>query len=102
MARFCKELGQSGTNINNDIQKLVEAGLDEKIQKALDSVRVIGNNAVHPGEINLRDDRATAETLFKLLNLIADKMISEPKQVDEVYNSLPQSARDKIKKRDGK
>ena len=100
--KLCKELGQPGDNINHDIGALVAAGLDARIQKALDAVRVIGNNAVHPGQIDLRDDRATAETLFRLVNLIAEKMISEPKHVDEVYATLPQEARTAIEKRDGK
>lgn len=78
--KLCKELGQPGKNINEDIAALVKTGLDSRIQRALDAVRVIGNNAVHPGSIDLRDDRATAESLFRLLNLIAEKMISEPVQ----------------------
>ncbi|MDU8911428.1 hypothetical protein [Aestuariicoccus sp. MJ-SS9] len=72
------------------------------MQQALDAVRVIWNHAVHPGQIDLRDDRATAETLFKLLNLIVDKTISEPKHVAEVYASLPEGAVKAIEKRDGK
>jgi len=98
--KLCKELGQPGKNINDDIAALVKAGLDSRIQKALDAVRVIGNNAVHPGSIDLRDDRATAESLFRLLNLIAEKMISEPKHVDEVYATLPPNAIAAIQKRD--
>lgn len=65
-------------------------------------MRVIGNNAVHPGSIDLRDDRATAENLFRLLNLIAEKMISEPKHVDEVYAALPPNALAAIEARDKK
>lgn len=99
--KLCKELGQPGENINVDIKALVAGGLDPRVQKALDAVRVIGNNAVHPGQIDLRDDRATAESLFRLMNLIADKMISEPKHVDEVYAALPEGARSAIEKRDG-
>ena len=38
-------------------------GLPSTIQRALDILRVTGNNAVHPGRIDLRDDRATAELL---------------------------------------
>ncbi|SFH21122.1 DUF4145 domain-containing protein [Sulfitobacter dubius] len=98
--KLCKELGQPGENINADIKALVAGGLDPRVQKALDAVRVIGNNAVHPGQIDLRDDRATAESLFRLMNLIADKMISEPKHVDEVYAALPEGARAAIEKRD--
>jgi predicted RNA-binding Zn-ribbon protein involved in translation (DUF1610 family) len=100
--KLCKELGQPGENINNDIGALVAGGLDVRLQQALDAVRVIGNHAVHPGQIDLRDDRATAEMLFKLLNLIVDKLISEPKHITEIYGSLPQSARDAIEKRDTK
>ena len=98
--KLCKELGQSGDNINADIKALVAGGLDRRVQKALDAVRVIGNNAVHPGQIDLRDDRAIAESLFRLLNLVAEKMISEPKHVDEVYAALPEEALKAIGNRD--
>lgn len=98
--KLCKELGQPGKNINDDIGSLVKGGLDPRVQQALDAVRVIGNSAVHPGQIDLRDDRATAETLFKLLNLIVEKTISEPKHVAEVYASLPEGALKAIEKRD--
>lgn len=100
--KLCEHLGQPGKNINDDIASLVKSGLDSRIQKALDAVRVIGNNAVHPGSIDLRDDRATAESLFRLLNVIAEKMISEPKHVDEVYDKLPPTAKKAIEERDKK
>ncbi len=99
--KLCIHLGQPGKNINSDIKALVQAGLDARLQKALDVVRVVGNNAVHPGEIDA-DSRETAETLFSLVNLIADKMITQPKHVDEVYNSLPSGVLAAIEKRDGK
>ncbi len=98
--KLCKELGQPGKELNDDIGALVAKGLNEIVQQALDTVRVIGNNAVHPGQIDLHDDRATAESLFRLLNLIAEKMISEPKHVREAYAKLPEEARKAIKKRD--
>lgn len=98
--KLCKELGQPGKNINDDIKALVESGLDKRVQQALDAVRVIGNFAVHPGLIDIKDDRASAEALFKLLNLIVDKTISEPKHVQEIYDSLPGSLLAAIEKRD--
>lgn len=99
--KLCKELGQPGKNINHDIAALVAGGLDPRVQKALDAVRVIGNEAVHPGQIDLRDDRTIAVSLFKLLNLIVDKTISEPKHVDEIYAMLPEEKLKQIEKRDG-
>lgn len=99
--KLCVELGQKGKDINGDIGSLVKQGLKPKIQKSLDFVRVIGNEAVHPGELDLKDDRDTALHLFALVNIIADTMISQEKEVDELYNGLPQSKIDGINQRDG-
>ena len=101
LQKLCKELGQPGENINDDIKALVAGGLDPVIQQALDSIRVVGNKAVHPGEIDLREEPATAEKLFGILNLIAETMISVPKHVKEFYEDLPEKEREKIEKRDG-
>jgi len=81
LQKLCLQLGGDGKNINDDIGALVAKGLDVRVQQALDVVRVVGNNAVHPGQIDLKDDRATAGQLFTLINLVADVMISQPKHV---------------------
>jgi hypothetical protein len=93
-------LGGEGENINDDIKKLVETGLPERIQRALDSLRVIGNNAVHPGQIDLEDDVKTALALFYVLNIIIEDRISKDKQIDELYEMIPESTRDAIERRD--
>lgn len=100
--KLCKFLGESGKDINNDIKNLVSKGLPPKVQEALDSVRVIGNESVHPGELNLNDNREIANKLFKLVNFIATKLITEPKEIDDLYSSLPQAKLDGINKRDAK
>lgn len=98
--KLCKHLGEQGDNINLDIKNLVKKGLPPKVQEALDSVRVIGNESVHPGELNVNDNREIAAKLFKLVNFIATKMISEPKEIDEIYNTLPEAKLNGIKERD--
>lgn len=98
--KLCSHLGQPGKNINADIKGLVAAGLPPKVQQALDTVRVIGNDAVHPGQIDLRDDRETVGILFMLVNFIAEQMISRPKEIDAIYEKLPESKRDAILNRD--
>ena len=68
----------------------------------MDVVRVVGNNAVHPGSLDMKDDTKTAHKLFALVNLIAEVMISQPKHVEAMYDSLvPEGAKDAISKRDG-
>lgn len=98
--RLCKHLGEKGENLNDDISNLVSKGLPPKIQKALDIVRVIGNNAVHPGQIDLKDDAGTVAKLFGLVNLIAEVMITQPKQIDDLYEGLPEGQKASIGKRD--
>lgn len=94
------ELGEKGENINADIASLVSKGLPIQVQQALDSLRVIGNNALHPGEMDLKDDRETALALFGVLNFIVEQRIAQPRQLEELYGKLPQDARDQIAKRD--
>jgi hypothetical protein len=100
--KLCGELGEKGKNINEDVANLVRKGLSPVVQQALDAVRVIGNEAVHPGTLDLKDDRDTATELFGLVNIIAEQMISIPKHVDEVYGKIPEEKRKAIEKRDGK
>ena len=100
--KLCKDLGEPGENINADIKSLVEKGLPEEVQRAMDSLRVIGNNAVHPGEMDLTDDTETASALFNLLNFVVEEMIAKPKRRTGIFNNLPVSVREAIKKRDGK
>jgi hypothetical protein len=101
LQKLMRHVGEKGDNINEDIANLVKKGLPEKVQKALDTVRVVGNNAVHPGQLNLKDDVQTARSLFDLPNIVVDCMITQPQRINELYGRLPQSARDAIERRDG-
>jgi Domain of unknown function (DUF4145) len=100
--KLCKFLGEPGENINTDIGSLVAKGLDARVQKMLDVVRITGNNAVHPGEIDVRDNRELADRLFSFVNIVADIMISQPKAIDAVYGEMPEGARTQVEKRDKK
>lgn len=102
LQKLCLQLGESGRDIDADIASLVGKGLSPVIQQSLDVVRVIGNESVHPGTIDLRDDRSTALELFGLLNVIADQMLSHPKRVKELYERLPERKRQGIDVRNAK
>lgn len=98
---LCKELGESGKNINSDIGNLVKKGLPVIVQQSLDIVRVTGNDAVHPGQIDT-DKIDTVGQLFDLVNIIVEYMIALPKKVSGIYNSLPADKVKGIIDRDGK
>lgn len=82
---------QSRQEYQDDIASLVEKGLESSIQKALDIVRVIGRNAVHPGELNIKDDKATAIALLNFVNPIVDRRIAAKKSIDEMFKNLPKA-----------
>jgi len=90
--KLLPHLGAKKKGIDAAIGELVASGaIKTPIQRALDTVRVIGNESVHPGEMNLKDDRETALALFRIINLIVETVITEPKRLDELYATLPQS-----------
>ncbi len=101
--KLCKHLGESGKDLNTDIASLVQKGLPIHIQQALDIVRVIGNEAVHPGEINTRDNPEVVKRLFNLVNEIVEDRIGKVQkqaEIKKVYEDLPKEKLDYIKKRD--
>jgi hypothetical protein len=99
--KLVKELGADGDSINAMIGDLVKKGLSVQVQQALDSVRVIGNNAVHAGKMDQADVEATANQLFGLVNIIVEQQITQPKKIAELFGTLPDSARNGIERRDG-
>ena len=98
--KLCKHLGESGDKLNDNIASLVRKGLDADVQKAFDTVRIIGNHSVHPGQIDFQDDEKTARSLFDLVNVIVDSMISQKRKIREMYDNLPIDSRQSIEKRD--
>lgn len=95
-------LGEKGKKIDDDIGSLVQKGLPTEIQQSLDLVRVIGNESVHPGELDLKDDKETAYFLFELVNLIIEEKITRFKKISTHYNKLPKSKLDGINNRNKK
>lgn len=101
LQKLCKQLGEPGTNINTDIASLVKKGLRPSIQQALDIIRVTGNESVHPGTLDMKDNRDVALEMFKLINLIAEVMITEPKRIDALYGTIvPEDKQKAIEVRD--
>lgn len=98
--KLMNHLGGQGKDINANIASLVKTGLEPEIQKALDIVRVTGNNAVHPGEIILKEDPGTAIALLQLINIVVERRIATQNRIEEMFGSLPPGALEQIEKRD--
>lgn len=94
LQKLCKHLGEPGENINTDIQSLIAKGkLNAAITRAADTVRIVGNNSVHPGEMNSEDVDYIAAKMFELINFIVKKTITEPKELEDLYLMTPENPR---------
>lgn len=98
--KLVAHLHARGKDLNTQIGSLVSKGMPIEIQQMLDSVRVIGNNAVHPGQIDIKDNKELALSLLSFINLIVDNRITQPKKILDIYNLLPESYRNSIARRD--
>lgn len=102
LQKLCKELGGLGKNINADIAKLVKEGLNPSVKVALDIIRITGNEAVHPGKLNLEENENQVSCLFELLNFIVDEKYTREKKINEMLLKMPKKALEAIEKRDEK
>lgn len=103
LQKLCIHLGEEGKNINADIRSLVNKGVfSGQVIQVADTLRITGNNAVHPGQISDADfDRAAAK-MFDLINFIVKKAITEPKELKELYQLMPENARNAAEAQDKK
>ena len=103
LQKLCIHLGEEGKNINTDIRSLVEKGVfSGQVVKVADTLRITGNNAVHPGQISDADFDRAAGKMFDLINFIVKKAITEPKELDELYQLMPENARNAAEAQDKK
>ncbi len=100
---LCRYLGEPGNHLDTDIRSLAKKPeFGGRIIRAADTLRITGNNAVHPGEMNYEDIDNIAMGLFDLLNLIVNSGITQPKKWDAMYGSLPEKSRIDAEKKDKK
>lgn len=103
LQKLCKHLGKDGENINSDIRSLSRDNvLPPMVIKVADTVRITGNNAVHPGKMSEEDFDHVASKLFDLLNFIVKKAITEPKELEDLYQKVPEKLRLSAEEQDAK
>jgi len=59
-------------------------------------LRLVGNEAVHVGQIDFDEDPEVAELLFYFINRISERLIEEQKMIDKIREVLPESKAQKM------
>ncbi len=93
LEKLTTHLGEDNGDLNARIANLSKKGLPQKVIQGLDIVRIIANEGgSHAGEIDLtgKDSTAIVDKLFWLINFIVEKTISEPEEMDKMFESLPE------------
>lgn len=103
LQKLCIHLGEKGDRIDVDVRELARKNvLPQLLIKVADTVRITGNNAVHPGEMSAEDVDLVASKMFLMLNLIVTKGITEPKELATLYEMVPEGARVAAEEKDAK
>lgn len=91
-------------NLNEGIGELVKGNrMPKRVQRVADYLRLSGNDAVHTVQAIQDDDpEGTTEMLFDFLNTLVDELITNPNQVDSLYDRIPEEKRSSIEKRDAR
>lgn len=85
-------------NLNGMIGAAAKAGLPEAVVQAMDVLRFNGNASVH--ELHREDNTETVAALFKILHVVVERLVTQPRQINELHAALPEGVREQIEKRD--
>lgn len=88
-----------GKSIHQKIGSLFASDLlTERTIQACDCIRLMGNEGVHIGEINLAEGTNIALDMFNVINYIIED-IDTIKKIEKMYANIPKTKKDEIEKR---
>jgi len=103
LQKLMVHLGEPGKKIDADIRSLAKKEkLPAMLIKVADTMRLTGNDSVHPGEMLDEDRDHIATKMFDLLNHIVYSAITQPKEFEAMYNMTPEHKRKAAEEKDAK
>lgn len=102
LERLTENLGETTGKLNARISKLNAKGLPESVIKGLDIVRIHGNDGAHSNQMDMSDQDTPeiVNKLFWMVNYIVEKVITEPNEINGMFQQLPESKIKAIEDRD--
>lgn len=78
-------------HLDTIIKSFTNSGiLDQTLNEAANSLRLTGNNAVHPGKLELDHITEITTVLFEFINIIVYELISKPQKINDTYKKIKQ------------
>lgn len=103
LERLMAGVGHEERSLNAAIRAYVaEGGVPTELQQAMDTVRVTGNDAAHPGSLRLDDTPGGVAALFEIVNELVDRLVGFKARMSRIYGNLDSAKRAEIDKRDGR
>lgn len=91
------ELDISGRTLNDKINNYCnDFDSNNRLIKAFHLIRIVGNEAVHPGVIDIDDNEDIARAMFEILNEIVDETITKKNKMDAIFEYLPEEKTNSI------
>jgi hypothetical protein len=102
LEKLTENLGEATGSLNTRISRLNTKGLPETVIKGLDIVRIYGNDSAHSNKMDTdnHDTPEIVDKLFWMVNYIVEKVITEPDEIRNMFEQLPESKVKAIENRD--
>lgn len=88
--QYCKEMGYDKKYklADNIDDMLTKENLDENFRDSCKYIRVAGNDAVHPRQISIAEDKDVVLFMFELLNQLVEEMITNKEKKRQLFDKV--------------
>jgi len=98
LERLMGELDVEGRTLNDKINNYCNNyNSDNRLIKAFHLVRLVGNDVVHSGVLDVDDNEDIARAMFGIINEIVNETITKKNKMDAIFECLPKNKTDSIK-----
>lgn len=87
--QYCDEMGYKERNLSTSIKEMIsKENLSNEFEKSCDYIRLTGNDAVHPRELSISEDKEVVLFMFELLNQLVEEMITNKNKKNRLFRKV--------------
>jgi hypothetical protein len=101
LCRYLLNCSDKSIRLKKLLEDLRPNGLTDALYRMLHACRIVGNDSVHPGEMDPEDAKLIVNHSFDVINEMVDLLIGKPKRQAELWNKIPESKRCEVEQNIG-